>query len=506
MLDVQLYGLNPGQHKITNVIFHLLNTFLLFSFLKKLSHELLPSAVTAFLFAVHPLHIQSIVWIAERKDLLCALFFFLSLHQYLYYLEKKSFYRYSTILLMYMIGLMSKPMIVTLPIILILLDFGPLSRFSILRTTPSIIPSIIASKNESLKMLFLEKVPFFILTIISSIITFYAQKIGRSVASFSELSLIDRISNALVSYILYLEKSIWPLNLSIIYPHPGTQPFWLTTICCIILILLSYIFLFRLSAFPLLRFGWLFFLVMLTPVIGIIQVGVQAMADRYMYLPIVGIFIIFSWGLLLFFKKYSVKPALLVSITSVFVILILSIFTWKQLQFWKDGVALFTRALSITENNFVAENNLGYELVQNFKFEEAQKHFRQALLINPKFEIAHLNLGRNLIEENKYDEGIAHYLTALEIRPDYADAHKNLGNTLLYLGRTHEAAYHYLQALHLNPQSAEIYNNLGIILISDHKFEEAIVMLEKALKLNNNFFEARANLQKAIMLRDSGSK
>ena len=506
MLDVQVYGLNPGQHKLNNVFFHIVNTLLLFAILKKVSGNVLPCALVAGLFALHPLHIQSVAWIAERKDLLSALFFFLSILMYLRYLEMKTYSRYGLILLAYSMGLMAKPMIVTLPFILILLDYCPLGRFSFKMHSPRSFPSISVHGNERYKTILLEKFPFLLMAILSSIITIHAQKAGGAMASFAELPLFERLSNAAVSYLLYLYKTIWPIELSIIYPHPSSQPLWLIIVAVLVLLSLSYLFVYHFRRYPFLIFGWLFFLIMLVPVIGIIQVGVQALADRYMYLPIIGLFIIFSWGLLYVLQKFKERPLVYFSLISAFLVSIIALLSWKQLQYWKDGATLFSRAVSITKNNYVAQNNLGYELIQDFQFEEAEKHFIQALQINPNFEIAHLNLGRRLIEDEKFDEGIAHYLAALEIKPEYTDAHRALGNTLLQLGRNHEAAYHYLQVIRLNPESIEAYNNLGAILVSDAKYDEAIAMFENALQLNNFFLEAKMNLQETIILRNNSSK
>jgi protein O-mannosyl-transferase len=507
MLDFQVYGLNAGQHKLTNVLFHIVNTLLLFLILKRMTGDIVPSALVAGLFALHPLHIQSVAWIAERKDVLSAFFFFLSILLYLRYLELKSISRYCLILLTYILGLMAKPMIVTFPLIVILLDFWPLGRFSFGMNPSKKIPSISLSKGESLKALLMEKIPFFILTIISSIITIHAQEAGGSVASLVQLPVLERISNAAISYLLYLYKTVWPVDLSIIYPYPDSQPLWLIIIACLGLFGLSYLFLYHFRRYHFLAFGWLFFLIMLVPVIGIIQVGVQALADRYMYLPIIGLFIIFSWGLMHLLQKYSLSPLVLFSLTGAFLVTILAFVSWQQLQYWKNGITLFTRAISITEKNYIAHLNLGYELVQKLQFGQAEKHFEQALQINPINEIAHLNLGRMLIEDKKYEEGIEHYRMALKIKPDYADAHNNLGNTLLHLGETREAAYHYLQALRLKTVSVQTYNNLGAILVKDQKYEEAITMFKKALELNPSFLKAKENIARTLsIIRDQNQK
>jgi protein O-mannosyl-transferase len=497
MIDSQMYGNNPGQHHFTNVLLHIINTLLLFMLFKKMTGDIPPSALMAGLFALHPLHIQSVAWISERKDLLSALFFFLTIFSYLKYLEKSKLSQYFLTLFLFVLGLMAKPMIVTLPFVLLLLDIWPLQRLrfnNIFQTSLSSVVSITSSRNAKI---FLEKVPFLALSVVSSIITLYAQKAGGSVAALHQLPFMARGENAIVSYLLYICKMLWPFHLSIIYPYSSANPLWLILCAILTLLVLSVCSLYFFNKAPFFLVGWLWFLGTLVPVIGIIQVGIQAMADRYTYLPAIGLFIAFSWG----FYRVSLagnSRLLYFSVLGVFILLILSLVTRQELQYWKDGIRLFSRAIAVTNNNYIAHNNLGYELVQVFKFEEAKKEFETSVTIDPSFYIAHLNLGRSHIEEGNIPEGIEQYQTAIKLKPDYAEAHNNLGNVLLGIGKSHEAAAHYIQALRINPSLIEAYNNLGAILVNDGKFDQAIALFQKALALNPNFLEAKKNLEDTI--------
>lgn len=497
MLDVELYGLNPGHHHITNVIFHIINTLLLLYFLNKTIGQVLPSAFVAGLFALHPLHVQSVAWIAERKDLLCCLFFLLTLISYVAYQSKPSWSRYCLVLLLFGLGLMAKPMIVTLPCVLLLLDFWPLKRIFFNKAVSKENSQNPSTEIHGVVRLLVEKIPFFFLSFVSCLLTFYAQKLSGAVASVTELAVPDRIGNALVSYLLYIFKTAWPVNLAIIYPHPGTQPGWLILLAAVCFVLLSCICLSRPLRAPYLLLGWLWFIGTLVPVIGIIQVGIQALADRYTYIPLIGLFIIFSWSLYLCIPKQWNRSLCFSSIATS-ILLVLSVVSWNQLQYWQNSTSLFTRAIEITENNYVAHNNLGYQFIQNNQFKEAQIQFEKSLQIEPNFEIAQLNLGRSLVHEGKIESGINHYIEALKIKPDYADAHNNLGNALLKINRTREAAHHYLQAIRYNDSLFNAYNNLGALLILDGKYDAAIDILQKAVDLNPKSLETQVNLDTAV--------
>ncbi len=489
MLDAQLYGNNAGQHHFVNVLLHILNTLLLFNLFRKLTGNTLSSALVAGLFAVHPLHIQSVAWISERKDLLCGLFFFLTLTNYCTYSKTGSKASYGLAFFCYILGLMAKPMIVTLPFLLLLLDYWPLCQFT--------------SRKNNFATLFLEKIPFFLLAGLSCVVTLYAQQVGGSVASLAQISPAARIQNALVSYLLYLWKALIPRDLAILYPHPGTHPSWLILIATVILALITVSALWWASRKPCLLVGWFWFMGMFVPVIGIIQVGVQAMADRYTYLPMIGIYCCFAF--LFHDIQQAQKKTRFYSLIALVIICILSFRTWQELRHWQNGKTLFARAVLVTKNNYVAHNNLGYELVQALDFNGAKKEFERALEIDPNFQVAHLNLGRSFMEEGNVAEAISHYEAALKIDPNYADAHNNLGNALLRGGNLHEAAAHYIAALRLNPLLIETYNNLGAILMHDGKRDEAIAVFKKAIQLNPNFREAQENLIAALKTEKDGT-
>ena len=506
MIDAQLYGDNPGQFHLTNVILHIANSILLFLLFTRLTGDILPSAFVATLFAVHPLHIQSVAWIAERKDLLSAFFFFTTIFLYVTYVETGRLFRYLLTLISFSLGLMAKPMIITLPCILLLLDFWPLQRLMFSESCSVSVKKVVQIKEIRYSSIIYEKIPFLILSICSAIMTFYAQESGGSVASFTQLPILLRFENAVVSYVLYMHKMFWPFNLSIIYPHPlASHPVWLVMISVVFIALFTIFSLSYINKYPFLAVGWLWFLGMLAPVIGIIQVGLQAMADRYTYLPLIGLYLILSWGtkqLANFnriFKSFSKLICLLF-------LLFLTIKTYTELAHWKDGYTLFSRAIEVTKNNYIAHNNLGYALILKDRRKEAKIHFEKALEINQFFPVAHLNLAKSLIEENKLEEGINHYRKAIEYKPDYADAYNNLGNVYLRINKLHEAASYFIQALRYNPNYKETYNNLGVIFFNDEKIDEAIAMFTRAIDLDSNYLDAKSNLKLAIERQNKNIK
>lgn len=492
MLDAQMYGNDPGKHHFINVLLHGINTILLFTFLRKATSKFLPSVLVAALFATHPIHIQSVAWISERKDLLCGLFFFLTITSWHNFGKSGKQSSYLLAILFYMLGLMAKPMVVTLPFVLLLIDFWPLNRMALCTRKSNCDTPEQGHKN----CLFLvyEKIPFFILSILSSIVTFYAQKTDGAMANLSDLGLVARLENSIVSYVLYLGKLLIPSNFSIIYPHPKSFSLQVVIFSALIISSISMLAIRQIKSKPYIIIGWTWFLGMMIPVIGIVQVGMQAMADRYAYLPFIGLYIIIAFSLYDLLPNKGKRMAY--SIISLTTILALSAITYKELFHWKNGVRLFSRAVAITENNYLAHNNLGYELVQQYRFEEAETEFKKALQIKPDFEIAHVNLGLRLVEEGKIEEGIEHYRTAIKIRPSYAAAHNNLGNTLFRKGDLQGAATHYIAALKADPLLIETYNTLGAILASEDKPQQAMLMFTRALELKPDFQEARDNLNK----------
>jgi len=483
MLDVHLYGMDPGMHHLTNLFIHILNTLLLFYVLRRMTGALWPSGCVAALFALHPLNVESVAWISERKNLLCTLFWILTLWSYIRYAEHPRISSYLPVLLFYILGLLAKPMLVTLPFVLILLDFWPLNR----------LPS-----SASIFYLFKEKIPLFILSAVSSIVTFLVQQKGGAIGSWETYALDVRIANALVSYIVYLGKIIWPLHLAFFYPHPGMHPWWKITGAAVLLTAIMLFVISRGRRKPYLAVGWFWYVGTLVPVIGIVQVGQQAMADRYMYVSLIGVFIIMAWGIPDLLtrwyhggKAYAVSAAALLSF--------LAVISWHQSKFWSDSITLFEHAIRVTRNNFIAHNNLGATLVKKGRTTEAISHFNEALRIDSHYAYAHSNLGIALAKQGRMDEAMDAYVEAIRIKPDFSGAHFNMANALSAQGLIDESIEHYQTALRFDPNDSETHGNLGKVLYEKGRVADAIHHYSEACRLNSDNAIARNNYGVALV-------
>ena len=493
MLDIQIYGMDPGRHHLTNVLFHIGNTLLLFLIFRRMTGALWRSAFIAALFALHPLHVESVVWVAERKDVLSTFFWMLTMGAYVWYVERRGFLRYLLVLLFFILGLMAKPMLVTLPFVLLLIDYWPLNRFQFGQSSGGG-----SKKQRSLALRFVwEKTPLLALAAASSVVTLIVQQTGGGVSSFSAYPLNIRLANAMVSYVGYIGKMVWPSNLAVLYPHPGSLPAWQIAGACLFLVFTSFAVIRAVRRQPWFAVGWLWFIGTLIPVIGLVQVGSQAMADRYTYVPLIGIFIIVAWGLpeLVSGCRYR-KTGL--STMAAACLLVLMATTWFQLQYWANSVTLFERALAVTDNNYVLHNNLGVAFFLQRKVGKAIDQFREAMKINPGFVDARINLAIGLANKGKMDEAIGYFSEALKINPDSDKAHINLGVALAKLGRTADAMHHYTEALRINPEFDEAHNNLGVALASQEKFDEAIDHYFEALRINPRSAEVHNNLGSAL--------
>jgi protein O-mannosyl-transferase len=493
MLDFELYGLNPSGHHLTNLIFHIANTLLLFGVLFKMTGALWRSGLVAVLFALHPLNVESVAWIAERKNVLSTFFWFLTLWAYASYVKNKTIASYLLVVLFLALGLMSKPMLVTLPCVLLLLDFWPLKRWGLENTDKKILSRLI-----------LEKIPLFILVAGASVTTYIVQKGGGAMRSTEFSSLYFRIANAVVSYLEYLGKMLWPRGLSAFYPHPGhALSIAKILVCALLLIGITTWAVRAMRRAPYLAVGWFWYLGTLMPVIGLVQVGEQAMADRYMYIPLIGVFIAIAWGLPEWVKNYNQK---LLPIVAGAVIPILMVLTWTQVSHWKNGITLFKHAISVTKNpspSFViAYNNLGHALASEQQYEEAIVQYRQAIKMNPHYSKAHNNLGHSLSELKLYDEAIEHYRQAISIETDYSEAYNNLANALGKKGKLKESVTYYNEAIRFKSDYAEAYFNLGVTLAQQNQIDEAIGQYRQALKINPGLVLAHNNL--ASMLGQRG--
>ena len=493
MLDCQLFGLNPGMHHFSSLLLHILNTLLLFTVFNRMTGKQLQSAVVAILFAVHPLHVESVAWISERKDLLSTLFWLLTMYAYTRYVEVPKTSRYLTVLLFYFLGLMAKPMLVTLPFVLLLMDVWPLNRF---RFDPADKQTNQSNPKTSVRWLIFEKTPFFVIAFLFSIICILAQ--GEAVQSLDNIPLSLRLSNVFISYSQYLSKTIWPSHLAVFYPYPESYPIWQTAGSILLIASLSTITICKAKKYPYMAVGWLWFIGTLVPVIGLVQVGSHAMADRYTYVPLIGLFIIVAWGCQDFFlNKYRFRKKIF---GGFFCILLsaLMVCAFMQVDHWRNSVSLFSHAIKVTNNNWLAYNNLGGILNVQGDYKKAIPYFRKAIEISPGHLKAHINIGLALSHIGENQEAIKHYLFVLKINPDNSEVHNNLGLLLAKRNNVKEAINHFRKAVSLNPDYAEAYNNLGVAMARQGNFEEAITQFKKAVDLKPDYTEARRHLQNAL--------
>jgi len=457
ILDCHLFGPRAGLHHLVNLLFHIVNTLLLFIVFEKMTTSRWQSAFVAALFALHPLHVESVAWISERKDVLSTLFWILTMTAYFSYVKKSGALRYLLTLLLFTMGLMAKPMLVTLPFVLLLLDYWPLNRLS-------------ALNERQIYPLVLEKVPFFVLSAVSSIITFVVQEKAGAVQLIEAFPLSIRIPNAVVSYGKYILKMFWPTHLAAFYPHQAEKlPLWQVSIIAVLMLFITVLVIRYTKKYRYLFVGWFWYIGTLVPVIGLVQVGSQAMADRYTYITLTGLFIIIAWGTndLLANWKYR-KIAL--GISAAASILLLSILTSIQTSHWQNSQTLFEHTLKVTDGNYIAHNNLALALSQTNKLDEAANHLRLALQINP----------------------------------DYFDAYNNLGMVCIKLDRTTEAAQACLQAIELNPEHPIPYNNLGLVYLRTKQYQQAIQTFQKAIQIKPDFIQAHIGL--GIAYFESGDK
>jgi len=479
MLDCQIYGLNPGMHHLNSLLFHIANTLLLFLVLRRMTDALWQSAFVAAMFALHPLHVESVAWVSERKDVLSAFFWILTMWGYIRYVERPGVNRYLLVVLFFILGLMAKPMLVSLPFVLLLLDYWPLKRFQFGQSGGG--------------RLVLEKLPLLAFSAASCVATYFVQQSGGLVRSLSTYPLTVRTGNALVSYINYTAKMIWPYNLSMLYPHPLTLPWWKVVGACLLLISVSLLVILAVKRRPYLAVGWLWYIGTLVPVIGFIQVGVQAMADRYTYMPLIGLLIMIAWGVPGVVKGWRYRHMLFAT-TVAALLAILTASTYVQIRYWSNSITLFEHALHVTDKNYVINKMLGATLADQGRMTEAIRHYSEALRINPHYVEAHNNLGVVLANQGRMTEAIRHYSEALRICPTYVKAHYNLGVVLANQGKTEKAIKHYSMALQIDPGDAKLHNNLAIALENQGRMTEAIRHFSDALRINPRYVKAHYNL------------
>jgi len=484
MLDVELYGMNPGGHHITGVLFHLLNTVFLFLILKRLTGAHWRSACVALLFAIHPLHVESVAWVSERKDVMSTFFWMLTIWFYADFVSHKKKSRYLLALAAFALGLMSKPMLVTLPFVLLLLDYWPLNRIAFEGEQQPIL-----EWGATVKRLILEKLPFFVLTFISALITV---SIG-DVQTMQEFSVWGRIGNALVSYTAYLSDMFWPHPLIIFRPHPGELPFWQPLLALLLLVAITLFVLWQGKKHRFLPVGWFLYLGVLVPVIGLIQVGIQARADRYTYVPLIGIAIMVVWGVDTLSRNWKSRQRPLMAV-GVIVTLLLMICTYNQVSRMKNSMTVFEYAVKYAPNAHYAHNNIALAYKNAGDFDRAIEHFSEAIRIKPdKFE-AYNNRGVAYFSKHQYDEAAADYQVVLNKFPGHVEARNNLGNIFQVQGELDRAIEQYQRALAINLNHPEVNNNIGSAYFSKRDFKEAVKYFTRALNANPFYLAARTNL------------
>lgn len=497
MVDVQVFGVNSARHHLVNVAFHGANSVLLFLLLARITGAFWPSALVAALFGLHPLHVESVAWVSERKDLLSTLFWLLTVGAYARYAEARSKSEnrnskteirtrpalwYGVALVLFTVGLMSKPMVVTLPFVLLLLDYWPLQRLQF---------EVGGSKLKTVLPLLWEKTPFLCLAVISSIVTLMAQQKAMTPYPFG-----IRLENALVSYGGYVRAMFWPAGLAPIYPHLARHLGFWKVLSAVALIggITAGVAVGR-RRFPYLATGWLWYLGTLVPVIGLIQVGIQARADRYTYIPLIGLFIVVAWGAGDIARRWSVPRAVVAGGAGV-VLAALSIVSIGQVGYWRDSITLFTRTLAVTEGNFQAHCNLGDALAQSGQGEAALLHYREALQIWPKCRSAMVNMGNTLALLHRPREAAACFTRALALDPGSADLLTNLGNTAAEQGQWDEAVKYYRRSIEMAPSNnGDVYVNLGYVLQNQKKFAEAESAFTGALHVNPRNAKAKQALE-----------
>ncbi len=484
MFDYSFNGLFAGGYHLTNVILHTLNTLLLFLLLRRMTGALWPSAMVAALFAWHPLNLESVAWVTERKNVLSTFFLLLALLAYSHHAEKPAAGRLTLSLIFFVLGLMAKPMLVTLPFLLLLLDFWPLKRLPLgIRA-----PDRTQAQKACLKVL-AEKIPFLAISFAAGIATVVIKHIGGGVVSLAELPFSLRMANAIVSYAAYLWKTICPVNLCAYYPMPSRMPALTVMASMLVLVGISYLVFRRGLRSPWLITGWLWYLLILLPVSGLIQSGGQAMADRFAYVPLIGIFILVVWsaGDWLALRP-SARPW---GFAASGILLVLCVMVTRSLQpNWRDGISLFRRVLTVTQENAFAENNLGVALSMAGRADEAVFHYREALRILPYYEQAHYNIGMELAAQGKPAAAAEHFSLLLKYKPGNEQLHNNLGAVLAQEGRLDAAAEQFQQAIKINPNYAKPYFNYGKILEQLGQNGQAFTNFMTALRLEPDWPEA----------------
>ena len=504
MLDCHLYGLNPGMHHRTNLIFHVLNSLLLFIVFNSMSREVWKSAFIAAIFALHPINVESVAWIAERKNVLSTFFWLLIILFYIRYTKKTNFLRYFQVLLLFIIGLMAKPMLITIPFVLLLLDYWPIRRMSFEK---------IDTENKAagyLKspffLLFYEKIPFFLLSACSAYISILSLKQYKNIITIETVSMQLRIANAFLSYIKYIWKIIFPVDFAFFYPYPTSLSAWQPGLSALLLLFVCFFSIQRFKKSPYLITGWFWFLGVLIPVIGIKQAGLwPAMADRWMYVPGIGIYIIITWGISDAVTNQIIKKKVL-PILSIMILSVLMISTYHQVQYWEKSTKLYEHAINVTDGNYIAYYNLGTEMTFQGKNQAAIAYYIEALRIKSDYANAHINLGNLLAVKGEYKKALNHFFKALRTKPHNEQIYIGIGNILYKHNKYNKAINYYIKAINCHPKKQDvlygIYFNLASAYMHQEEFKKAALNYFKALKIKPDDMLSHNNL--GIVLASQG--
>jgi len=532
MLDWSLFGANASGHHLISLLLHIGAVIFLFLFLNKTTNNIWPSAFAAAFFALHPLRVESVAWAAERKDVLSMFFGMACLYAYAFYAENSKLSRYLLSLILFTLALMSKPMMVTLPFVLMLLDYWPLKRWQRAMDEPArknlIQPEVLSGK----------KVPFILLTIASSLVTFWGQNIVGAVTPIEALPFLKRSINAIISYTAYLGKIFWPVNMAVFYPYEHSFPFWQVIASCFVLIGITIVVIYVRKKMSFLFVGWFWYLGTMIPLIGLIQAGSQAMADRHTYLPSVGIAVMLAWGIPLLCQRVGIRKKILLP-AAIAVLCILVVSTWMQCAYWKNSIKLWNHALSVTKNNYIAHVGLGLALLEEGKVKEAIDHYNKVIMmpyqiltfnndylysfygriysnrgkayaelglyqcafedynksirLNPKNAGLYNNRGLTYDKLNQHQRAIEDFNEAIRLKPDYANYYNDRGNSYNKLGQNQRALDDYTEAIRLKPDYADAYNNRGTIYGKISQYQRAIEDFSKAIYIKQDYADAYNN-------------
>ena len=497
MLDTQLFGVNPSGYLLTNLLLHILNSLLLFTFFYRATNSIWQSGLVAALFALHPMHVESVAWIAQRKDVLSSFFWMLAMLAYLSFARRPGLKTYLLVLIFLIFGLMAKSMLVTLPFVFLLLDYWPLGRFQY------------DASFKKFSVAFLhrlwEKMPLIAVSVVTSVLTYIAQQSSGNIKSLATVSLFDRISNALIAYVAYLLKMLWPFKLACFYPMPDSFPLWQIGGSFLLLLLITGFTIRLARRYPFLIVGWLWYLGTLLPVIGIIKIGAFSMADRYCYLPLIGIFMALIWGIAELLAGINYRKAVTICLAAL--ILIICLLTARiQVRYWQDGSSLFNHTLKVTSDNWFAHIALGRDLRRREKFDEALQQFLETKRLKPNYIPTYINIGITYAKQNKITEAISYMTQAEQMNPNQTEVQESLGILYLQQGELSKAHRHLNKALEIEPENATAHKYLGNLMATKGDLDAAIVNYTEALRIEPGDAKVHLNLGLALARQDKNEK